>query len=430
MIRFMRCLVLLSISWRLGAPAATGRSSLVFGFCGAALAWALGESIPLALWGLAFSAAALLALPAQKRTPLLSALASLLCQYSVSLFLLESAQALIDQLSLLTEFSWILSGLLAPSALLASAFVPLRRRPFRPVWMGDRLFSAGILCLSLGLVGLLCRPDYPPASVLLAAALACLSAGMRRMQTEISSQAHRQKHLSQSAAAWAEELGRIRTRADAEAGLELALAQEELTALQAALAAPGQKSLPSSGLLTLDRQLRDFDKQCAARQTAFELIVSASPRPLAHLPGLSLAALQKLIGVLTDNALACLQRPDRPDFGKIQLILGQSGGCYRIEIADNGPPFPLAVLRRLGAAGNTQGGSGLGFPDLLETLSPCKASVWIQEYGKDPALMTKSLFIQFDGLGRRAVVTRRQALLRQGRNVYGFVFIPPEKGGL
>ena len=225
-------------------------------------------------------------------------------------------------------------------------------------------------------------------------------------------------------------LGRIRTRADAEAGPELALAQEELTALQAALAAPGQKSLPSSGLLTLDRQLRDFDKQCAARQTAFELIVSASPRPLAHLPGLSLAALQKLIGVLTDNALACLQRPDRPDFGKIQLILGQSGGCYRIEIADNGPPFPLAVLRRLGAAGNTQGGSGLGFPDLLETLSPCKASVWIQEYGKDPALMTKSLFIQFDGLGRRAVVTRRQALLRQGRNVYGFVFIPPEKGGL
>ena len=86
MIRFMRCLVLLSISWRLGAPAATGRSSLVFGFCGAALAWALGESIPLALWGLAFSAAALLALPAQKRTPLLPALASLLCQYSVSLF--------------------------------------------------------------------------------------------------------------------------------------------------------------------------------------------------------------------------------------------------------------------------------------------------------------------------------------------------------
>ena len=61
-------------------------------------------------------------------------------------------------------------------------------------------------------------------------------------------------------------------------------------------------------------------------------------------------------------------------------------------------------------------------------------SIWIewtiQEYGKDPALMTKSLFIQFDGLGRRAVVTRRQALLRQGRNVYGFVFIPPEKGGL
>jgi hypothetical protein len=87
------------------------------------------------------------------------------------------------------------------------------------------------------------------------------------------------------------------------------------------------------------------------------------------------------------------------------------------------------VLRRLGAPGNTQGGSGLGIPDLLEMLAPCQASVLLQEYGEDPTRMTKSLLIQFDGQGRRAVFTRRQALLRQERNVYGFVFISPEKGG-
>ena len=80
MIRFVRCLFLLSISWRLGAPAANVRSSLAFGFCGAALAVLLSRRIPLALWGLAFSAAALLALCAKKPTPALPALAGVLGQ--------------------------------------------------------------------------------------------------------------------------------------------------------------------------------------------------------------------------------------------------------------------------------------------------------------------------------------------------------------
>ncbi len=432
MIRFVRCLFLLSISWRLGAPAANVRSSLAFGFCGAALAVLLSRRIPLALWGLAFSAAALLALCAKKPTPALPALAGLLCQYSLALFLLEAVQALFAGWAELTGLNLPAACRELPplAALTATAWLILRRSPFRPVWMGDRLFSAGVLRLSLALAGLLCQPAPVSLwSVLLAAALTCLSLGMRRMQTELSNQAHRQKHLAQSAADWAEALRQIRQEAGAEQAAELGLAQEELSAVQAALAAPGRKNLPASGLLTLDRQLRDFAGQCAARQTDFELTVSASIRPLARLPGLSLASLQALTGIVLDNALACVQLPDGPDFRKIHLILGKVGECYRIEIADNGPPFPLPVLRRLGAPGNTQGGSGLGIPDLLEMLAPCQASVLLQEYGEDPTRMTKSLLIQFDGQGRRAVFTRRQALLRQERNVYGFVFISPEKGG-
>lgn len=431
MTRFVRCLFLLSISWRLGAPAANARSSLAFGLCGAALASVFPRWVPPPLWGLAFSAAVLSALSVKRRAPVLPGLAGLLCQYSLALFLLESLRALSAGLAELTglPLPGFFQELPPLAALSAAAWLLLRRRPFRPVWMGDRLFSIGVLCLSLALAGLLCQPA-PSAlwSAPLAAALVCFSLGMERMQAELSSRAHRQKHLAQSAADWAEELRRTRQGLGEERAAEAALALEELSDLQAALSAPGQIGLPASGLLTLDRQLRKFAGQCAAQQVEFELAVSASIRPLARLPGLSLAALQRLTGILTDNALACFRRPDRPDFGKIQLILGKAGADYRIEIADNGPPFPLPVLRRLGAPGNTQGGSGLGIPDLLETLVPCRASVLIQEYGEDPARMTKSLLIQFDGQGRRAVFTQRQALLRQRRNVYGFVFIPPEKG--
>lgn len=189
-----------------------------------------------------------------------------------------------------------------------------------------------------------------------------------------------------------------------------------------------QSPFPTTGLPLLDSQLKLCQQRCAAQGIELSLFVRADLHRLPSGQAISLEALRRVVGILTDNAFHALTRPPRMDGGVIHLSIGIVDGCYCLEVADNGPPFTAAVLQNIGAEGNTTGGNGFGIPDLLEAIDPCRASFIIEELSTSRPLLTKAITLRFDGRNRRIVYTGRPELLRLPRNPYGFLYTQKTKG--
>lgn len=213
---------------------------------------------------------------------------------------------------------------------------------------------------------------------------------------------------------------------------EIAVMQEELAAIEHRENSRARSHflaatvLPKTGLSVLDSQLSLFCDRCIASDVELNVHVQSDLHTFSKQHHVSPEVLRRVVCILADNALEAFGG-SKTTADSINLLLGYVNGVYRIEVMDNAPPFPPAILQQLGKENNTTNGTGIGLPDLLDAIEPYHASFIIEELSEDRALLTKSVIILFDGASRRIVLTRRAPLLRMQHNIYGFLYVSPEQ---
>lgn len=188
---------------------------------------------------------------------------------------------------------------------------------------------------------------------------------------------------------------------------------------RAALLASGP--LPSTGIPLLNSHLQIFQGQCVMAGIESTVFVETDLRSMSKKEHVPMEVLRRIVETLSDNALEAFSG-SHTSADAIHIIIGYKDG-YCIEVLDNAPPFPLKVLRNIGAECNTLGGNGSGIPDLIDAITPYKASFILEELSESRSQLTKSIMVRFDGRSQRLVLTKRSLLLRQQDNMQGFHFV-------
>jgi len=119
--------------------------------------------------------------------------------------------------------------------------------------------------------------------------------------------------------------------------------------------------------------------------------------------------LETLIGDHLDDALFAV-KAKKSGPRTVFVIIGEDEEYYQFTVFDNGVPFEIDTLTRLGTERVTtyadSGGSGIGFMKTFETMRECKASLIITEF-KPTARFSKSVSIRFDLKNKYIIKTVR-----------------------
>lgn len=175
-----------------------------------------------------------------------------------------------------------------------------------------------------------------------------------------------------------------------------------------------QQLFHTTGLILLDNQLIYEQNEAFKANINFEVVVKTLiPQNL-----MKQIELQRVIGDLIQNARKAASR--NVDIKEILLIFANSSRGYSIKISDSGPLFVPDILNHIGERGKTDGGTGHGFADLLETLLQYNASLEIEEYAAERASMyTKAITITFDGLARVRINSSQPTVLNTIKDASG-----------
>ncbi|MCI8327158.1 MAG: hypothetical protein HFI37_05205 [Lachnospiraceae bacterium] len=155
-----------------------------------------------------------------------------------------------------------------------------------------------------------------------------------------------------------------------------------------------EKEFPSTGICILDEQIQLYGKEAAEKGIHFDMFAGIPMAEVLKEHQIKELDFLRLIGDLMRNAFRAIERSGRED-GNILFIMGCVDQTVQIEIYDNGAPFPLFVLDSFGKRGMTQGGTGNGISDILETLERYQATFCLTEY-EENATYSKGISIMWD----------------------------------
>lgn len=169
------------------------------------------------------------------------------------------------------------------------------------------------------------------------------------------------------------------------------------------------KILPSTGNGIIDGALGNMYIKSAARNIDYNLAVSCDINYLIN----NLISQTNLETLLCDHIKdAIIAIENNPGIsGKILISITMTNDIYEISIMDNGIPFEIETLKKLGLERITthkdSGGSGIGFMTTFETLNNSGASLIITEY-ETPTPFLKSITFRFDGLNKFTLKSYRK----------------------
>ena len=167
-------------------------------------------------------------------------------------------------------------------------------------------------------------------------------------------------------------------------------------------------SIPSANIHSMDALFKYFAGIFASHDIDFNLMISGS---IVHMVEtvIGKGKLETMIGDHLQDALIAVKASDNAT-GRVLAMIGEADGCYEFSVQDNGIPFEVDTLIKLGAERVTthqeNGGSGIGFMTTFETMKECGASLIIHE-NPPGSSYSKTVTIRFDGENRYVIETYR-----------------------
>jgi hypothetical protein len=164
--------------------------------------------------------------------------------------------------------------------------------------------------------------------------------------------------------------------------------------------------LPSTNIQSTDALFKHFADIFTSHDIDFILKIRGS---VVHMTEtvIGKGKLETMIGDHLQDALNAVKASDN-DVGRVLAIIGEADGCYEFSVQDNGVPFEVDTLIKLGAERVTtrQEDGGIGFMTTFETMRECGASLIIHE-NPPGSSYSKIVAIRFDGLNRYVIETYR-----------------------
>ena len=157
--------------------------------------------------------------------------------------------------------------------------------------------------------------------------------------------------------------------------------------------------LTKTNIQTIDDMLKYMQSKCIKNNIDFELKINGN---IHHMINniVSKEDLEILIADLIKNAIIAISYSDNIN-KSILVRLGIIDGIYSLYVYDTGIEFNIETLLNLGIKPSTthadNGGTGMGFINTFDTLNKYKASIIIEEFGKESKdNYTKAVIIKFD----------------------------------
>lgn len=157
--------------------------------------------------------------------------------------------------------------------------------------------------------------------------------------------------------------------------------------------------LTKTNIEIIDDILKNMQSKCIKNNIDFELKINGN---INHMINniISKKDLEILIADLIKNAIIAISYSDNVN-KSILVRLGVIDGIYSLYVYDTGIEFNIETLLNLGIKPSTthadNGGTGMGFINTFDTLNKYKASIIIEEFGKESKdNYTKAVIIKFD----------------------------------
>ena len=157
--------------------------------------------------------------------------------------------------------------------------------------------------------------------------------------------------------------------------------------------------LTKTNIEIIDDILKNMQSKCIKNNIDFELKINGN---IHHMINniISKKDLEILIADLIKNAIIAISYSDNVN-KSILVRLGVIDGIYSLYVYDTGIEFNIETLLNLGIKPSTthadNGGTGMGFMNTFDTLNKYKASIIIEELGKESKdNYTKVVIIKFD----------------------------------
>lgn len=157
--------------------------------------------------------------------------------------------------------------------------------------------------------------------------------------------------------------------------------------------------LTKTNVQTIDDMLKYMQSECIKNNIDFELKISGNIRHMTN-NYVSKDDLEILIADTVKNAIIAIKHSNNIN-KSILVRLGIIDGIYSLYVYDTGIEFQINTLLNLGIKPSTthsdNGGTGMGFMNTFDTLNKYKASILIEEIGKESKdNYTKAVIIKFD----------------------------------
>lgn len=167
----------------------------------------------------------------------------------------------------------------------------------------------------------------------------------------------------------------------------------------------GGKTLPPTGLIVVDAKFETVSEQAMVKGVDFNLEVDGDVSGFSNV--IQEYELTNIIGDLTDNAFNAMQSVGR----KINFVVEENAGNYKITSYDNGIAFDPNVLIELGTGRITSradiGGSGIGFETIFKLIEEYGASLIITEYASETCEFSKNIAVCFNGKSEHIIKSFR-----------------------
>ncbi len=159
------------------------------------------------------------------------------------------------------------------------------------------------------------------------------------------------------------------------------------------------KSLPSTGVPSVDSLLTYMLQKCKEQLIDFNLSVSGSIKYLVE----NIATEQDINTLLADLIENAIIATKKCASKNVLVHIGITDNCYSIGIFDNGIPFTPETINAIGLKRTTthafEGGSGIGLMTTFEILRKYQASFVIEDIAGN-VLYTKNVSLCFDNLSQ------------------------------
>ena len=157
--------------------------------------------------------------------------------------------------------------------------------------------------------------------------------------------------------------------------------------------------LTKTNVQTIDDMLKYMQSECIKNNIDFELKISGNIRYMTN-NYVSKDDLEILIADTVKNAIIAIKHSNNIN-KSILVRLGIIDGIYSLYVYDTGIEFQINTLLNLGIKPSTthsdNGGTGMGFMNTFDTINKYKASILIEEIGKESKdNYTKAVIIKFD----------------------------------